>query len=110
MQRVNRVVCGFEDEFEELGGMDDEEDDGTEELHFVGWVVASVMGLVVVYLGVEWVWMRYVMPACPTSRGEWWANECDRFMKQGSIKLEGGEKVLVAEYEEKEEEGEGDFS
>ena len=54
--------------------------------------------------------MRYVMPACPTSRGEWWANECDRFMKQGSIKLEGGEKVLVAEYEEKEEEGEGDFS
>lgn len=111
VQRVNRVVCGFEDEFEEFGTMDDEEDDGSEELHFVGWVVASVMGLVVVYLGAEWVWMKYVILAI--LNGHSWSsrtNKCCRFMAQGSIKLEGDEKVLVAEYEAEKEEGYANFS
>ncbi|KAF1913727.1 hypothetical protein BDU57DRAFT_320080 [Ampelomyces quisqualis] len=82
MQRVNSVVCGFGDEVEQWGEAEREggsSRDGKEELHFVGYVVAGIMLLIVVYMGAEWVWMR--------------------FCAQGSIKLEGDEKALRAENE-----------
>jgi hypothetical protein len=54
-ERENRIVCGFRDDVKEYEGREIGEDE-----HFVGWFVGAFVGIVVLYLGAEWVWSRYV--------------------------------------------------
>jgi hypothetical protein len=93
MQRENKIVCGFRDEVEQLGGRDV----GLEEpeCHYVGYVVAAFMLLVACYVLAEYVWSRYVFTAPKVAHA---INLHCSFFSQGSIKLDGDEKALMAEY------------
>ncbi|KAF1945111.1 hypothetical protein EJ02DRAFT_339688 [Clathrospora elynae] len=75
MQSQNKMVCGLGDE---VKYMSSRETSLEPELHCVGIFIASFMILLVFYVVGEYVWTRY--------------------MTEGSIKLEGDEKTLTAEF------------
>jgi hypothetical protein len=93
MQRENKIVCAFSDEAEYLNSSDNSVEP---EYHFIGYIGASLMVLIAFYLMSQYAWARYVFQ--PTSQAAL-TNSLPRFFAQGSIKLEGDEKVLMAEYE-----------
>lgn len=92
MQRENKIVCGFGDEVKHLGHQDRSMEP---ECHFVGYVVAALIAMIALYILAEYMWSRYVHPpadfvACAYNQS--------RFFAMGSIKLDGEEKTLTAEY------------
>jgi len=58
MQKENKIVCGFGDEVRQMG---DEDRSLEPECHFVGYVGAAFMALIVFYVLAEYVWSRYVI-------------------------------------------------
>ncbi|CAN9255018.1 unnamed protein product [Alternaria alternata] len=77
VQNENRIVCGFGDEVEHVG---DHEKSLEVEVHYVGTVLGLFMLLLIIYLVGDYLWTRYIS-------------------RVGSIKLEGDEKTLTAEFE-----------
>ncbi|KAF2823396.1 hypothetical protein CC86DRAFT_384760 [Ophiobolus disseminans] len=76
LQKENKIVCGFGDEVKHMGDLNR---DLEPECHFVGYVGAAFMLLIAFYVLAEYVWAR--------------------FFSQGSIKLDGDEKALMADYD-----------
>ena len=101
VKRENRIVCGFGDEGWGNGEGDGEGMGG--EGHYVGVVVVGFMGLVACYVVAEYVWSRYV---CAVFGDQGVELMRFRFFSQGSIKLDGDEKALMAEYEAEEQDEE----
>ncbi|KAH7078515.1 hypothetical protein FB567DRAFT_137441 [Paraphoma chrysanthemicola] len=75
VQRENRIVCGLGDEVKHMGNHDRTLEP---ECHYIGYMGAAFMSLIVLYLLAEYIWSRFA---------------------RGSIKLEGAEKALMAEPE-----------
>jgi hypothetical protein len=94
MQRKNKIVCGFGEEVQHLGSRDKTLEP---ECHFIGYVVAALMAIVALYVLAEYIWSRcvFLQTTLPTLAHQVFPS---RFFAQGTIKLDGGEKALKAEY------------
>lgn len=93
MQKENRIVCGFGDEVKRMG---DQDRSMEPECHFVGYVAAMFMLFMAVYVLAEYMYSRYVIPR-PQLEAR--TDMLPRFFSHGSIKLDGNEKALMAEYD-----------
>ena len=93
LQRQNKIVCGFGNEVNRLRSHE-HSFELQSECHLIGYVLAALMVFTLVYVLLAKMWAAYVDPCICV------VHELigDRFLaEEGTIRLEGDEKALLAE-------------